>query len=52
MSKLSDAKEFWFFIKVRKKWLLAPIVIFFLLFSAFIILTEGSKVTMFIYTMF
>jgi len=56
MRKLSNIisiiKEFWLFLKARKKWWLAPIVIFLLLFGAFIILTEGSAVTMFIYTMF
>ena len=49
---ISIIKELWLFLRVRKKWWLAPTVIFLLLFGAFIILTEGSTVTMFIYTMF
>jgi hypothetical protein len=52
MSKLSIVKEFWEFLKVRKKWWLAPIVIFLLLMGALIILTEGSAVAPFIYVLF
>jgi hypothetical protein len=52
MSKLSIIKEFWLFLKVRKKWWLAPIVIFLLLLGALIILSEGSAVAPFIYTLF
>jgi hypothetical protein len=52
MSKFSIIGEFWLFLKVRKKWWLAPIVIFLLLMGALIILTEGSAVAPFIYTIF
>lgn len=52
MSKLSIIKEFWLFLRVRKKWWLAPIVIFLLLLGALIIFTEGSAVAPFIYTLF
>ena len=52
MSKLSIIKEFWLFFKVRKKWWLAPIVIFLLLMGALIIFTEGSALAPFIYTLF
>ncbi|MBW1854984.1 MAG: hypothetical protein JRJ00_09950 [Deltaproteobacteria bacterium] len=52
MSKFSIIREFWLFLKVRKKWWLAPIVIFLLLMGALIILTEGSAVAPFIYTIF
>ncbi len=52
MSKLSILKEFWEFLKVRKKWWLAPIVLFLLLLGALIIFTEGSAVAPFIYTLF
>ena len=31
MSKLAIVKEFWSFLRVRKKWWLAPIVLFLLL---------------------
>jgi hypothetical protein len=52
MSKISVLAEFWDFLKVRKKWWLAPIVLIMLLLGALIILTEGSAVAPFIYTIF
>ena len=52
MSKLSIIKEFWEFLQVRKKWWLAPIIIFLFLLGALIIFTEGSAVAPFIYTLF
>jgi hypothetical protein len=52
MGKLSILAEFWDFLKVRKKWWLAPIVLIMLLLGALIILTEGSAVAPFIYTIF
>lgn len=52
MSKLSIAIELWQFLKVRKKWWLAPIVIFLVLLGALIIFTESSALAPFIYTLF
>ena len=52
MGKLSILLEFWDFLKVRKKWWLAPIVLIMMLLGALIILTEGSAVAPFIYTIF
>lgn len=52
MSKLSIISEFWKFLKARKKWWLAPVVIFLLLLGALIILTEGSAIAPFIYALF
>jgi hypothetical protein len=52
MGKLAIASEFWDFLKVRKKWWLAPIVIVLVLLGALIILTEGSAVAPFVYTLF
>jgi len=52
VSKLSIIGEFWEFLKVRKKWWLAPIVIFLFLLSALIMFTQGSAVAPFIYTLF
>ena len=42
----------WDFLKVRKKWWLTPVLLFMLLLSALIVLTEGSAVAPFIYTLF
>jgi hypothetical protein len=45
-------KELWEFMRERKKFWLAPIVIMLLLLGALIVLTEGSAVAPFIYTLF
>ena len=45
-------KEFWDFLKVRKKYWLMPIFIILALFGALIILSQGSAVAPFIYTIF
>jgi len=50
--KLSIVLEFLDFLKTRKKWWLAPIVIIMLLMGSLILLTEGSAVAPFIYTLF
>jgi len=52
MSKLSIIKEFWDFLKVRKKYWLAPIILLLTLLSALIIFAESSAVAPFIYTLF
>ncbi len=52
MSKLSIIGEFWSFLKARKKWWLAPIIIFLILLGALIVLTEGSAIAPFIYALF
>ena len=40
------------FLKVRKKYWLLPILIFLVIFGGLIILTQGSAVAPFIYTIF
>jgi|TARA_B110000438_G_C15512050_1_gene520343 hypothetical protein len=45
-------KEFWNFLKVRKKFWLIPILLVLLLFGGLIILSQGSAVAPFIYTIF
>ena len=52
MGKLSIVKEFWLFLKERKKWWLIPIIIFLVLLGALIILSQGSAIAPFIYTLF
>jgi hypothetical protein len=44
--------ELWDFMRERKKFWLAPIIIMLLLLGALIILSEGSAVAPFIYTLF
>ncbi len=50
--KMSFIKEFFEFLKVRKKYWLYPIIIFLVLFGGLIILSQGSAVAPFIYTIF
>ena len=45
-------KEFWNFLKARKKYWLIPIFMVLVLFGALIILSQGSAVAPFIYTIF
>jgi hypothetical protein len=52
MSKLSILKEFWDFLRVRKKWWLAPIIIVLLLLGVLIFFAQTSAVAPFIYTLF
>ena len=52
MSKISILSELWDFLKVRKKWWLAPILILLLILGALIILTQGSALAPFIYAIF
>ncbi|MBU1997861.1 MAG: DUF5989 family protein [Candidatus Omnitrophota bacterium] len=52
MSKLSIVKEFWDFLKVRKRWWLTPIVVMLLLLGLLIFFAQSSAVAPFIYTLF
>ena len=45
-------KDLWGFMKARKKFWLAPIIFVLLLLGALIVLSEGSAVAPFIYTLF
>ena len=45
-------KEFWEFLKVRKKYWLLPIMIVLALFGGLIVLSQGSAVAPFIYAIF
>lgn len=52
MSKPPILKEFWDFLRVRKKWWLAPIVVFLLLLAAVLLLARGSALAPFVYGLF
>jgi hypothetical protein len=45
-------KEFWDFFKVRKKYWLLPILIVLVLLGSLIVLSKGTAVAPFIYTIF
>ena len=45
-------KEFWEFLKVRKKYWLLPILLVLVLFGGLIVLSQGTAVAPFVYTIF
>jgi hypothetical protein len=44
--------ELWAFMRERKKFWLLPLILVLLVFGALIVLTQGSAVAPFIYTLF
>ena len=49
---MSFIKELWSFMRVRKKFWLLPIILVMALFGALIVLSQGSAVAPFVYTLF
>ena len=49
---LSFIREFWSFLRIRKKYWLLPVFAVMLIFGTLIVLTQGSAVAPFIYTLF
>jgi hypothetical protein len=49
---MSFIAELWQFMRVRKKYWLLPIVLMMALFGGLIVLTQGTAVAPFIYTIF
>jgi Family of unknown function (DUF5989) len=49
---VSFIAELWEFLRARKKFWLMPIVFMMLIFGGLVILTKGSAVAPFIYTIF
>jgi len=45
-------KDLWDFLRVRRKFWLLPLIIVLLLFGVLIVLTTGSAIAPFIYTLF
>lgn len=45
-------KDLWAFMQVRKKYWLAPLIIVLVLLGGLLVLTQGSAVAPFIYTLF
>jgi len=52
MSKITILKELWDFLKVRKRFWLAPIIIILVVLSVLVIFAQSSAVAPFIYTLF
>ena len=49
---LSFLREFWSFLRARKKYWLVPIFVMMVIFGGLIVLTKGSAIAPFIYTLF
>ncbi len=50
--KMGLIKEFWDFLRVRKKWWLLPIIILLALLAALVFLTSNPAISPFVYTLF
>ena len=49
---MSFIAELWMFLRVRKKFWLLPILVMMFVFGGLVVLTQGSAVAPFIYTIF
>jgi Family of unknown function (DUF5989) len=49
---MSFLRELWAFMRVRKKLWLAPILVLILVFGGLVVLSQGSAIAPFIYTLF
>jgi Family of unknown function (DUF5989) len=49
---VSFVAELWEFLRARKKFWLMPLVLLMLIFGGLVVLTKGSAVAPFIYTLF
>lgn len=49
---MSFVRELWMFMRIRKKFWLLPILVVLAIFGALIVLSQGSAVAPFIYTLF
>jgi hypothetical protein len=49
---MSFLAELWMFLRVRKKYWLLPIIVMMAVFGGLIVLSQGSAVAPFIYTIF
>ena len=49
---MSLIAEFWMYLKARKKFWLVPILVVMFVFGGLVVLSQGSVVAPFIYTIF
>ena len=52
MSSLGIVAELWAYLRERKKWWLAPILLLMVLVGALLVFAQGSALAPFIYTIF
>ena len=50
--KQSILREFWSFLRIRKTWWLAPVVMLLLILGLILFVSEGSALAPFIYSLF
>lgn len=51
-TKFSVLLQLWHFLRIRKKWWLAPLLIIFVMLATLLVFAQTSMVAPFIYTMF
>lgn len=49
---MSLVRELWAFMRIRKKWWLAPVLVVLLLVGTLLVFAQGSALAPFIYTIF
>ena len=49
---MSFVREFWHFLKQRRKFWLYPLLFVMVIFGVLVVLTEGSAIAPFIYTLY
>jgi hypothetical protein len=49
---MSLIQELWAFMRVRKKYWLIPIIVMMVVFGGLVVLSKGSAIAPFIYTIF
>jgi hypothetical protein len=52
MSSLGIVEELWAYLRARKKWWLAPVLLLMLLVGTLLVFAQGSALAPFIYTIF
>lgn len=52
MSSITLMREFWAFMKARKKFWLLPIIVVMVMVGALLVFAQGSALAPFIYTIF
>lgn len=49
---LALVRELWSFLRMRKKYWMVPILVMMMLFGGLVVLTQGSAIAPFMYTIF
>ncbi len=52
MGNLRLLREYWAYMRARKRWWLLPIIVVLLILGSLVVLAEGSALAPFIYTIF